>query len=117
MLGERWNVLAAVAQRGQHHLDDVEAIEEVLTEAPLADPRREVAVGGGDHAHVDGRGLRRTEPSDFAALERAEELDLERGGHLRDLVQEERAAVGFLEEAELADGGAGERATHVTEEL
>ena len=47
-------------------------------------------------------GLGRAEPADLAALERAEELDLERGRHLADLVQEQGAAVGLLEEAELA---------------
>ena len=74
-------------------------------------------MGGRDHAHVDGRGLRRAEPPDLAALQRAQELHLERGRHLGDLVQEQRAAVGLLEQAELADGGAGERAPHVAEEL
>ena len=59
VLGQRGNVLAAVAQGRQHDLDDVEAIEEILAKAPLADQRREVAVGGRDHAHVDDRGLGR----------------------------------------------------------
>ncbi len=63
------------------------------------------------------RGLGRAEPPHLAALEGAEELDLERAGHLRDLVQEQGAAVGLLEEAELVHGGAGEGAPHVAEEL
>src|SRR5437667_376891 len=117
MLGQRGNVLAAVAKGREDDLDDVEAIEEVLAEAPLADQRREVTVGGRDHAHVDGRGLRRAEPPDLAALECAEELYLKNAGHLGDLVQEQRAAVGLFEEAELVDGGAGERTPHVAEEL
>ncbi len=70
-----------------------------------------------DHAHVDRRGLRGAEPADLAALQGAEQLHLERRRHLGDLVQEQRAAVGFLEEPELVDGGAGERAAHVAEEL
>src|SRR5213594_1671934 len=117
MLGQRGNVLAAVAKGRERHLDDVETIEKVFTEASLADQRREVAVGGGDHTHVDGRGLRRAEPPDLAALQRAEELYLKNAGHLGDLVQEQRAAVGLFEEAELVDGGAGEGAPHVAEEL
>ncbi len=72
---------------------------------------------GRDHAHVDGRRLRGAEPPHLAALQRAEELDLERGGHLGDLVQEQRAAVGLFEQAELARGGAGEGPAHVAEEL
>ncbi len=70
MLRERRNVLAAVAQRRQHHLDDVEAIEEILAEAALADAGREVSIGRGDDAHVDGHRLCRAEASDLAALQR-----------------------------------------------
>src|SRR5262249_56471893 len=117
VLGEGRNVLAAIAQWGQHYLDDVEPIEEILAEAALREQRRQIAVGGRDDAHVDGGRLRRAEAADLAALERAQELDLERGGHLRDLVQEQRAAVGFLEEAELGDRGAGEGPAHVPEQL
>src|SRR5437899_3467932 len=87
MLGQGGNVLAAVAKGREDHLDDIEAIEEVLAEAPLGEQRRQVTVGRRDHAHVDGRGLRRAEPPDLAALERAEELDLKNRRHLRDLVE------------------------------
>ena len=44
---------AAAAER-----EDVQAVEEVLAEAPLRTPRREVAVGRGDDADVDLDGLR-----------------------------------------------------------
>ena len=49
--------------------------------------------------------------------ERAQELDLEARRHLADLVEEERAAVGFLEQALLVRGRARERALDVAEEL
>ena len=74
-------------------------------------------MGGGDHAHVDRRRLGRAQPADLAALERAQELDLQRGRHFGDLVQEHRAAAGLLEEPELADRGPREGAPHVAEEL
>ena len=117
VLGQRRNVLAAIAQRRQGHLDHVETVEEILAEAPLADPRREIAVGGGEHAHVDGGGLRRAEPSHLTALERPQQLLLQRGRHLRDLVQEQCPPAGLLEQSELAAGGAGECAPHVAEQL
>src|SRR5882724_10003904 len=69
VLGQGRDVLAAIPQGRQHHLDHVEAIEEVLAEAPLADERGEVAVGGRDHPHVDGGGPGRAEPPHLAALE------------------------------------------------
>ena len=52
-----------------------------------------------------------------ALLERAQELGLQRERHLADLVEEERAAVGLLEEARRALLGVGERAAHVAEQL
>src|SRR5262245_63513149 len=56
---EQRDVLAALAQRGHLDRDHVQAVEEVLAEAPLADRELEVLVGGGDDAHVDRDGLRR----------------------------------------------------------
>src|SRR5690606_29548211 len=53
----------------------------------------------------------------LAALEHAEELGLHRQGHVADLVEEERAAVGVLEAALPLAVGAGERAADVAEEL
>src|SRR5205823_2086121 len=52
-----------------------------------------------------------------ALEDHAQELHLERGGDLRDLVEEERAAVGGREEADGARDRARERPLDVTEEL
>ena len=55
--------------------------------------------------------------ADLPLLERAEELRLERERHLRHLVEEERPAVGDLEEPLLLLVRAGEAALLVPEEL
>ena len=55
--------------------------------------------------------------AELALLEDAEELGLDAGRHLADLVEEERAAVGELEAARAAVAGAGEGAALVAEEL
>ena len=47
------NVLAAVAQRRQPHFDDVEAVVEVAPEPAGGDFGTEIAIGRGDHVHVD----------------------------------------------------------------
>ena len=62
----------------------------------------QIAVGGGDDAHVD---LERTRPADAfepLVLERAQDLGLQRQRQLADLVEEQRAAVRQLELAGLA---------------
>jgi hypothetical protein len=62
-------------------------------------------------------GARGPEPLDLAALQRAQQLRLERGIEIADLVEEERAAVGELEPPGTGLGGTGERPLLVAEEL
>ncbi len=107
----------ARAQRGERDLDDGEPVVEVLAEGALVDAAGEVAVGGGDEAHVDGAGRGGADAADGARLDGAEQLGLERERHLADLVEEERAAVGLLEDAAPVGDGAAEGAAHVPEEL
>ncbi len=61
--------------------------------------------------------VRGADRADLALLEDPEELRLERERHLRHLVEEERAAVGDLEEPFLVVGRAGEGAATVAEKL
>ncbi len=51
----------------------------------------------------------------FVILQHAQQLGLRRRGHLADFVEQQRAAVGQLEAADAAFGGAGERAALVAE--
>ena len=116
-LGEQGDVLAPVAQGGDLDGDDVEAVEEVLAERAGAGALAEVAVGGGDDPHVDRALLARADGAHGAALEHVQQLGLEGRGHLADLVEQERAAVGLGEEARARGGRAREGALHVAEEL
>ena len=84
---------------------------------PGLDVLRQVAVRRGDDADVDLPAPVLADATHLALLERAEELRLEAQRHLADLVEEERPAVGRLEEAGPVGGGAGEGAAHVAEEL
>ena len=69
------------------------------------------------HAHVDFLLGAAAEPAELPLLQHAQQLDLRRRRHLGDLVEEQRAAVGELEAAGAAIGGAGERALLVAEDL
>ncbi len=79
VLGEQRNVLAPRGQRGDAHLDHVEAVVEVLAEAALLHLALQVLVGGGDEPHVDLDGLGAAEPLDLALLQHAQQLHLRRG--------------------------------------
>src|SRR5262245_36728010 len=74
-------------------------------------------MGGGDDARVGCDLGRASDARDHLALEHAEKLGLERERHLADLVEEERAAIGRFEEADLALVGTGERSALVPEQL
>ncbi len=51
------NVLAPDAQRRQFDFDDIQAVEQVAAEPAGRDLGAQVAVGGGNHRHVDVLGL------------------------------------------------------------
>ena len=53
VLDEQRDVLAPLAQRRQRDRDDVDAVEEILAERSRLDRLGEIAVRGGDDAHVD----------------------------------------------------------------
>ena len=98
VLGERDDVAAALAQRRQRHREHGQAMVEILAEAPLADGDAQVLVGRRHDPHVHGLVARGAEPPHHAVLQHLEELGLQRLRQQPDLVEEDRAAVGGLEE-------------------
>jgi hypothetical protein len=113
----RGNLVAALAQRRDDRLDDLEAVVQVLTKLAAHQHRLEVSIGGRDHAHVYFDPLVAAKLGELRVLQHVEELGLERRPHLANLVEEDRAEVRLLELADAGRGGAGERALLVPEEL
>src|SRR5690606_11138667 len=101
----------------QVNRDHGQTVEQILTELAHLDGGLEILLRGRQDPHVDPPRLGSSEPSHLALLQRAQELHLERGRELTDLVDEERAAVGGLEEALLVPVCARERALREAEEL
>src|SRR5262249_58510024 len=84
---------------------------------PLFQGRGQIAVGGGNQAHVYFDRARSPQPFELALLQHTQQLDLNGRRDVADLVQEERAFVGQLELARLGHGGSGKRALLEAEEL
>ena len=101
---EERHVAGALAQGRQRRHEHGEAEVEVGAEAARVDLGLEVAVGGGDDAHVDGQAARRADALHLAALEHAQELRLQLEGELADLVEEDGAAGGGFEGARAPRG-------------
>ena len=76
----------------------------------------QVAIGGGDDAHIHLHRALGADRIDFAFLQRAQQLDLHVQAQFADFVQEQRAAVGLLEFAQMLVGGAGEGALLMAEQ-
>ena len=114
---EEGEVVEALAEGGRFEADDVEAVEEVFAEGAAIDFDVEVAVCGGDDAEVDGSVVGFADASECAFLECAEEFGLVGEGELADLVEEECAVVGELEESGVGLVGAGEGAFGVAEDF
>jgi len=88
-----------------------------LRKRPSLDLGFEIGVGRRDDPHVHLAIGRRPDAADLALLEHPQEPDLHRGAHLADLVEEDRAPVGLLEQTLTLAGRAGERAAGMTEQL
>ena len=113
---EQRDVVLALAQRRQLDRDDVQAVEEILAELALLHHLPQIDVGRGDDAHVDLDRLHAAEPHELALLDHAQQLGLRLERDVADLVEEDAALVGEVEQPLLRVDGAGERALHVAEE-
>ena len=96
------NIALALAQRRQFDLHHVQPEEEVLAEPAGADGRFQVAIGGGDDAHVECARVRWRPPAEFALLQHAQQLGLQIHGQVANFVEEDGAAVGRFEQSRLA---------------
>ena len=116
--GELGDVALALAQGRDPDGEDAQTVEEVLAEGALGDAALQIAVRGGDDAGVDLDGAAAADAGDLPLLEDAQELGLGGEGQLADLVEEDGALVGDLEETGLALAvGPGEGAALVAEQL
>ena len=116
--GEDGDVLEALAQRREADGDDVEAVEQVFPELPGAD--RLAQVRGAWRRRCGrwpGSGCRPPTVVNSPSWSTRRRPGLGLGGHVADLVEEERAAGGLLEPALGAVHGAGEGAPLVAEQL
>ena len=115
--GQQGNVFAAFAQRRHVDVDDVEPVIEVFAEGAGHQQFLEIAVGGGDDPHIDRHGLGAADRAHLVFLQHAQQLDLQAHRHVADLIEQQGAAFGRLEQAYVVAGGAGEGAFFMAEQF
>ncbi len=102
---------------GKPQAHDVEAMQQILAEQALAHALLEVLVRRRDDAHVGAQRRMTAHAVVLAVGQHAQQPHLQVGGHVADLVEEQRAAFGLLEAAAAHRLRARERAALVAEEL
>src|SRR5262245_23359940 len=114
---EEEHVLAALPERGEDELHDGQPVVQIGPEAPLPDRELEVIVAGAQDGDVDGLAARRAQPAHRAILDDLEKFALHRLREQTDLVEENGAGVGQLEEARLRLSRVREGPALVAEQL
>jgi hypothetical protein len=89
--------------------EDVQPVVEVLAQLADLDGFHRVDVGRRDHAHVNRLLHAPAEAPELPLLQHPQQLDLSRGRHLANLIEEQRAAIRELETALPPVRRAGER--------
>src|SRR5262249_21320085 len=112
-LGE---ILETIAQRWHLDRDDVDSVVEVFAKPSFLDGLVEVDVGGDDEAKIGANRFAAADPLDLPFLNGPQQLGLQVEAKVANLVEEERAAGGELELAELLLVRAGECSALVSEE-
>lgn len=105
------------AQRRHGDTDHVEPVKEILAKRPRLDGRAEVAVGGGDHAHICGARLGLADALICAFLQEPQQLWLKLSREFANLIEKERAPARRLNLAPRIGRRTGEGAFHMTEEF
>src|SRR5262245_3029181 len=117
VIAQQGDVLRPLAERRHTQGDRIDAEIQVLPQAPFAQRHVEIDVRRADQPEVHVDDAIAADWPVFALLEDAEQLGLEVRRHLADFIQQQRAALGHLEEAFLVHRRAGERAFLVAKQL
>jgi hypothetical protein len=117
VVNEREQVVDAFAEGRHVNLDDVDPVHQVFAEALGFDEPHQITVRGRHDAHVYQHWHHRANRLYFLLLQHAQKLSLKRRRHIADLIKEDRAAFGRLEQPGAILMSVGKRALPVSEEL
>jgi hypothetical protein len=111
------DVLDSVPEWRYGNREHVEPIEQILTERSIRNRLFQIPVRGRDDADIHLDWLGAPESLDHSFLEDTEQLHLDIGRELANLVEEESGLVGGLEPTDLPHHRAGEGAAFMSKEL
>ena len=115
-LDQGFNIVPARTQGRQLQGKHVQPVKQVLAKAPRRHLVGELTVGGGNNADIQVDQFGTAQALNFPLLQHPQQFRLQLDGHLGDLVEQQRAAVGLFELAGTGLVGAGEGTLFVTKE-
>ena len=117
ILGELGNIANPFPERRHHHPDHAQAVIKIGTELSVAHHLLQVAAGCRNEVDIHGFLADPAERPDLAIFDDFQQLGLGAQIEFADFIQKQGAAVGRLDQAELALLGVGKRPALVTEQL
>src|SRR6202166_2736425 len=117
ILDQSGQILEALAQTRQLNRKNIESVVKVFPEFSFAKPRLQIAIGRGQHSHVDRHLGTAAQATDLAFLDDPQKLGLQFGLHLGDFVEEQRASVCKFEAPFAAAVSTRERSALVAKQL
>src|SRR5437870_1394883 len=91
VLREQRNVADAFAKRRQLNVEDLQPVKEILAKRPPFHGLAQIAIAGGDHAHIGLLHARPAEALEFPFLEEPQKLRLRHQAHLAHFIEKEHA--------------------------
>ncbi len=117
MADQQWDIFAALPQRWRADGENIQPVEKVTSKFALSDTFRQVAVRRCHHPHLHLDRVVAPQTFELLILEHAQQLGLEFGRNLTDLVKKQRSPVCQLDPPDLAADGAGEGAFLMPEQF
>src|SRR5450830_975909 len=117
MFGQLQYVAEAFAQRRQRNRHDLQTVPEIFSETSLPYSARQITVGGGDDAYIDGNQLAAADRRQLSLLQHAQNFGLCRQSHVADLIQKQGATVSLSKAPDPFTDSTGERTFDMAEQL
>ena len=117
MIRQQRNVFRSLGQCGDLQIDHVQTVVEIFTKLVAGHHLRQIPVRGGNNTHINVDVAVTAQRANFPLLQHAQQFDLQRRGHVTNLVEEKCAALRRLKQPFPAADRTGECASGMAKQF